>query len=199
MFAFRAHQGLADESSIEVVLTPGSALKNKIRVKAAGILTAMLGASAVTEAKLGSAVAAGLTVGAIAAKVLATTQLEALLSGGAQATAIAMNAGDCILDIILYVGTAAGSACTLDVGLDAAAAVGSADPNGLIEAANCNAVGIYQTLNSVTDATEPTYVGDLLGDGPVTIAADGYITVVSSTDQSSSSFVGQLVVLYIPA
>ncbi len=199
MFAFRSHKGFCDEVSLETVVTPGSALKNKVRVKAAGILTAMLGASSVTESKLGSAVAAGLTVGAIAAKVLATTQLEALLSGGAQATAIAMNAGDCILDIILYVGTAAGGTCTLDIGLDGTAAVGSTDPNGLVEAANCNAVGIYRTAETVTDATEPTYVGDLIGDGPVTIAADGYITLVSSTDQSSSNFIGQLVVLYIPA
>ena len=197
-FAFGAHKELADDSTIEVVTTAG-ANKNKIRVKDGGLSAAKLASSAVTEAKLGSAVVAGLTVGAVAAKVLATTQLEALLSGGAQATAIAMNAGDCILDIILYVGTAAGSACTLDIGLDATAAVGSADPNGLVEAANCNAVSIYRTVDTVTDATEPTYVGDLIGDGPVTIAADGYITLVSSTDQSSSNFVGQLVVLYIPA
>ena len=192
LFAHKLIKGAMDDSSLEVNKEMG-------RIKAGGIGTSHVAASAITEAKAGSAVVAGLTTGLLAAKVLATTQLEALLSGGAQATAIAMNAGDCILDIILYVGTAAGGTCTLDIGLDGTAAVGSTDPNGLVEAANCNAVGIYRTAETVTDATEPTYVGDLIGDGPVTIAADGYITLVSSTDQSSSNFIGQLVVLYIPA
>ncbi len=51
-FAFGAHKELADDSSLEVVVTPGSALKNKLRIKAAGILTAMLADSSVTSPKL---------------------------------------------------------------------------------------------------------------------------------------------------
>ena len=190
-FAFGAHKELADDSSLEVS-------GEKVQIKASGVSTAKIADSAVTEAKAGSAVAAGITTGLVAAKVMATTQVEAACDGAAD-NLFAMKAGDCILDIVVYVGTAAGEAATLDIGLDAAAAVGSADPNGLMEAGNLNAVGIYRTLDTVTDATEPTYVGDLLGDGPVTIAADGYITCISSADESSSSLVAQIMVLYIPA
>ena len=181
VLASRAHKGLGDEVSIEVS-------SERVRVKDSGV----------TEPKLGSVTASGITTGAVCAKVIATTQLEALLDTTLN-NLFAVKAGDCILDVVCYVGTAAGEAATVDIGLDAAAAVGSADPNGLIEAANFNAVGIYRTLDTVTDATEPTYVGDLLGDGPVTIAADGYVVIDSSADESSSSFVGQIVMLYIPA
>ncbi len=190
-FAFGAHKELADDSTLEVS-------SEKVRIKDGGITAAKLGSSVVTEAKLGSAVASGITVGAIAAKVIATTQLEALLNTTLN-NLFAVNAGDCILDIILYVGTACGEAATVDVGLDAAAAVGSADPNGLLAAGNANAAGIYRALDTVTDATAPTYSGDLLDDGPVTIAADGYVVIDISADESSSSFVGQIVMLYIPA
>jgi hypothetical protein len=185
LFAHRligGSRGASDESSLEIS-------GEKVRIKDSGV----------TEAKLGSALVAGLTVGAIAAKVLATTQLEALLTGGAQATAIAMNEGDLILDVILCVGTAAGEAATLDVGLDATALGATADPNGFMEAGNLNAVGNYRIMDSVTDATEQTYIGALLGPGPQVVDADGYITLISSADESSSSFVGQLIVLYIPA
>jgi len=191
-FAFGAHKELVDDSTLEVYTG------DKVRIKDDGVTTAKIIDSAVTEAKAGSAVAAGITTGLVAAKVMAATQLEAACDGAAD-NLFLMAAGDCILDVILYVGTAAGEAATLDIGLDAAAAVGSADPNGLIAAGNLNAQGVYRGTDTVTDATAPTYQGDLLDDGPVTIAAAGYITCISSADESSSSLVGQVVVLYVPA
>lgn len=190
-FAFGAHKELADDSTLEVS-------GEKVRIKDSGITTAKLNDSAVTEAKAGSALAAGITTGLVAAKVIATTQLEALLDSSAN-NLFAVKAGDVVLDIILYVGTAAGSACLVVIGPDAAAAQGSADPNGCLVAANANAAGKYAVVDSVTDATAHTYSGDLMDDGPITIAADGYITLTASTNQSSSSFVGQVVMYYIPA
>ena len=169
-----------------------------LSLKDGGVSTAKLADSAVTEAKAGSALAAGITTGLVAAKVIATTQLEALLDTSTN-NLFAVKAGDVILDVILFVGTAAGSACTVDIGPDAAAAVGSADINGCLAAGNANAAGKYSVVDSVTDATAHTYSGDLMDDGPITIAADGYITIDSSTDQSASSFIGQVVMYYIPA
>ena len=190
VFAHKAIPGLGDDSSIEVN-------NEMVRVKASGISTAKVADSAITEAKLGSASASGITTGAIAAKVIATTQLEALLDTTTN-NLFAVKAGDVILDIILSVGTACGEAATVDIGPDLAAG-GTADPNGMLTAGNLNAAGKYRALDTVTDATAHTYSGDLLDDGPVTIAADGYITIDSSADESSSAFVGQITMLYIPA
>lgn len=191
LFAQRLIKGALDDSSLEVY-------KERGRIKASGIGTSHIADSAITEAKAGSAVASGITTGLIAAKVIATTQLEALLDTNTN-NLFAVKAGDVILNITLYVGTAAGSACTVDIGPDAAAAVGSADINGCLAAANANAAGKYSVVDSVTDATAHTYSGDLMDDGPITIAADGFITIDSSTDQSSSSFIGQVSMTYIPA
>jgi len=190
-FAFGAHKELADDSTLEVN-------SEKVRIKDSGVTTAKINDSAVTEAKAGLATVAGITTGLIAAKVIATTQLEALLDTSTN-NLFAVKAGDVILDVILTVGTAAGEAATVDIGLDAAAAVGSADPNGLLAAGNANAEGVYRGKDTVTDATAPTYQGDLLDDGPVHIAADGFVVIDSSADESSSSFVGQVTMLYIPA
>lgn len=190
-FAFGAHKELADDSSLEVS-------SEKVQIKASGVSTAKIADSAVTEAKLGSATASGITTGPVAAKVIATAQLEALLDTETN-NLFAVKAGDVILDIVLYVGTAAGEAATVDIGPDAAAAVGSADPNGCLAAGNLNAAGKYAVVDSVTDATAHTYSGDLMDDGPITIAADGYITIDSSADESASAFVGQVVMYYIPA
>lgn len=189
-FAFGAHKELADDSSLEVS-------SEKVQIKASGVSTAKIADSAVTEAKLGSATASGITTGPVAAKVIATAQLEALLDTETN-NLFAVKAGDVVLDVVLYVGTAAGEAATVDIGPDLAAG-GTADPNGFITAGNLNAAGKYSAVDTVTDATAHTYSGDLLDDGPVTIAADGYITIDSSADESASAFVGQVVMYYIPA
>jgi hypothetical protein len=191
LFAHKAIPGFGDDVGIEVS-------NEMVQLKDAGVKTAKVNDSAITEAKLGNATASGVTKGAIAAQVIATTELEVMLSS-AEFDMFAVKAGDVILDIICYVGTAAGSTCTVDIGLDADAAVGSADPNGLIEAADFNAVGIYKTCDTVTDATEPTYVGDLLGEGPVHVAVDGFVTITASHDLDSGAFTGQVVMKYIPA
>lgn len=190
LFAHKAIPGLGDDSSIEVN-------DEMLRVKDGGLSTAKLADSSVTEAKAGSALAAGITTGLVACKVIATTQLEALLDSSVN-NLFAVKTGDVILNMTLYVGTAAGSTCVVDTGPDTAAG-GSADPNGILTAANANAAGKYSVVDSVTDATAHTYSGDLMDDGPITIAADGFITIAASTDQSSSSFVGQIVMYYIPA
>jgi hypothetical protein len=154
--------------------------------------------SGITAAKAGSAVVAGVTTGLVAAKVMASLQVEALLDTSTN-NLFAVEEGDVILDIVCYVGTAAGSTCTVNIGIDAAALGATTDPNGLIEAADFNAVGVYLTADTVTDATEPTYVGDVLGEGPVVVDADGYVTLTSSHDLDEGAYTGKIVMYYIPA
>lgn len=190
-FAFGAHKELADDSSLEVS-------SEKVQIKASGVSTAKIADSAVTEAKAGSALASGITTGLVAAKVIATTQAEALLDSSTN-NLFAVKTGDVILDIVCYVGTATGSACTVDIGIDATALGATADPNGFIAAANFNAVGKYSCVDSVTDATAHTYSGDLMDDGPTTVDADGYVTITASADLDEGAFVGQIVMYYIPA
>ena len=154
--------------------------------------------SGITAAKAGSALVAGVTTGLMAVKVMATTQVEALIDS-AENNLFAVEAGDVILEIICYVGTASGSTCTVKIGLDAAALGATKDPNGFIASADFNAVGVYLAADTVTDATAPTYSGDLTDDGPTTVDADGYVLITSSHDLDSGSFVGQIVMYYIPA
>ncbi len=181
-FAFGAHKELVDDSTIEVYTG------DKIRVKDSGI----------TEAKAGSAVVAGVTKGLVAAQVMATAQVEALLDTTEQ-NLFAVKAGDVILEIVCYVGTATGSTCTVDIGLDAVALGATKDPNGFITAADFNSVGVYLINDTVTDATAQTYAGDLADNGPTTVDADGYVILTSSHDLDEGSYAGQIVMYYIPA
>lgn len=181
LFAHKLIPGALDDSSLEVNNEMG-------RIKDSGV----------TAAKAGLATVAGITTGLIAAKVIATTQLEALLDTTEQ-NLFAVEEGDVILEIIAYVGTAAGSTVTVDIGLDAAALGTTKDPNGFIAAADFNSVGVYTAVDTVTDATAPTYSGDLFDDGPVHVDADGYVLLTSSHDLDSGSYVGQVVMYYIPA
>lgn len=181
-FAFGAHKELVDDSTLEVYTG------DKVRVKDSGI----------TEAKAGSEVASGITTGIVAAKVMATAQVEALLDTS-ENNLFAVKAGDVILDIVCRVGTATGSTCTVDIGLDAIALGTTKDPNGLIAAADFNSVGVYLSEDTVTDATAPTYSGDLFDDGPVTVDADGYVILTASHDLDEGAYVGQIVMYYIPA
>lgn len=170
-FAFGAHKELVSGDFLKVT-------NNKVRV--------------------GNKAASGITTGLVAAKVIATTELEALLDTN-ENNLFAVNEGDVILEMVLYVGTACGESASLDIGLDAAALGTTKDPNGFITAGNLNAVGVYLAADTVTDATAPTYQGDLFDDGPVTVDADGYVLIDSSANESSSAFVGQIVMYYIPA
>lgn len=155
------------------------------------VTTAKINDSAVTEAKLGNAVASGISTGPVAAKVIASAQLEALLDGS-ENTLFAVKEGDVILEVRLIVKTAAGGACTVDVGPDADVDGSTKDADGLLINADANSVGHYTSHDT-------TYDGADLVDGPFTVQGDGNILITSSSDQSSSSFVGQLVMMYMPA
>ena len=58
-------------------------------------------------------------------------------------------------------------------------------------AADANAAGVYSARNG-------SYDGEYMREGGKLVAADGNLTVTSSTDQSSSSFVGAAWVMYVP-
>jgi hypothetical protein len=139
---------------------------------------------------LSSSVASGITTGSIASKTIATAQLEALLDTNTN-NLFSLNAGDTVLEIQIIVGTAAGAACTVDVGLDGTAAA-VADTDGIIVDADANAAATYSS-------DDATYTGALLTADVVKAAAAGNVTITSSSDQSASSFVGWARMYYIPA
>ena len=98
---------------------------------------------------------------------------------------------DIVVAIEVRVGTASGAAQTIDVGWNAAAGGGVADPNGFVIAANSNAAGSYNTNDPAY-----TYTGTLL-DNEVTAAANvanGYITVTSTADLTASAFAGYMLI-----
>lgn len=134
---------------------------------------------------------AGITTGPLCCKRWNTTQLEALLDGTEQEI-MAVNQGDVIVRVTLVVGTAAGATCTVDIGLDATADGSSKVADGLLKDADANSAAIYRS-------DDATYAGDYSAAGFKTVAAAGNILLTASTDQSSSNFVGELIVEYLPA
>jgi hypothetical protein len=136
---------------------------------------------------LGGVTAAGLSKGAQAAQYLASPQLELLLNTVSN-NLFAVKAGDVILGLDFVCHTAAGAACTVDVGLDAAAIGGVADVDALAVDFDANAAG--ETRSGGTAA--------LYRHGFV-VAADGYVTIQSSADEHASAFVGTIAMRYIPA
>ena len=132
----------------------------------------------------------GITTGMVHCKRIATAELELLLDTGTN-NLFAVKGGDLILQIVFCTETAAGAVCTVDIGFDVTAAVGAADTNGWIEAADANAAGQYST-------TDDTYDGTYVEEGGTIVAADGNVTITSSNDRSASAFVGGCYMLYIP-
>ena len=147
--------------------------------------------SAITEAMLGSETAAGVTTGAVACQRMASAELEALLDGSTN-NLFSVNEGDVVLKVVLCTQTAAGSAGTVDIGFDSEADGSAADEDGWIVDADANAAGQYST-------EDDTYDGAYVNEGGRAAAADGHVTITSSADVSSSSFVGGAWMLYIPA
>ncbi len=134
----------------------------------------------------------GITVGSVATKIIATTQLEALLDT-IENTLFAMKTGDIILNVALIVGTAAGSVCVVTIGTDVDLDGTTKDVDSLLKAGNANATGIQEAMDVAA-----THRGADLAAGPFVCDDDGNVTISSSTDQSSSSFVGSCVLTYIP-
>lgn len=147
--------------------------------------------SNITEAKLGSATASGITTGPVACKVIASAELELLLDTN-ENTLFALKAGDLVLEVGLIVGTAAGAACTVNIGPDATLRTAGKDVNGFAAAFDANAAAGYST-------NDATYTGAVLTAGAFIADADGNVLIESSSDQSASAFVGWLYMYYIPA
>jgi len=163
------------------------------KIADSAVTEAEIADSAVTEAKLGNAVADGITTGALAAKVIASAELELLLDTS-ENDLFAVKAGDEILAVKLIVQAAAGNACTVTVGTDAAVDGTTKDVDSLLKAGDANATGIQSS-----DDVAGTYLGDDLAFGSFTVQGDGNITISASSDQHDSSFVGKIVMIYIPA
>ncbi len=136
--------------------------------------------------------AGGVTVGNVACKIIDSATIEALLDTN-ENDLVAMNDGDIILDVVLINGTAAGGACTVTIGTDVDLDGTTKDVDSLLKAGDANATG-YQAASDVA----ATYIGADLEAGPFVCDDDGFITISASTDQSSSSWVGSIVIMYIP-
>ena len=154
-----------------------------------GVITSITDRRSVV--KSGTVVDSGITTGGVHCKRIASAELEALLDTG-ENNLFALKAGDIILKLVFNVGTAAGGACTVNIGLDADADGSSKDVDGFLVAADANAAGQYST-------EDDTYDGAYVNPGPKAADDDGYAIIQSSSDQSSSSFVGGAYMLYIPA
>lgn len=139
-------------------------------------------------AELDGATAAGIHTGPICAKRIASAELELLLDT-VENNLFAVGAGDRILELVFNVETAAGAACTVDFGFDAAADGSAKDENGWIEAADANAAAPYSS-------TDATYDGVYVLPGKVAAAA-GNVIITSSSDQSTSAFTGECYVIYM--
>ena len=139
------------------------------------------------------------TEGVVCAKYVPLADLLTALYTAQVNPIIRMKKGDAILDVIVSVGTAAGTAAVLDVGIDVDVDGTTADPVALITDANLNAVGVYSTQESVTDATEPTYNGTDSVNGLYVCEGDGWLTCTNSTDlKATTALVGYIKVIYMP-
>ena len=138
-----------------------------------------------------SVTASGITSGQVAAKTIASAELEALLDTSTN-NLFSVKSGDVILEVRIAVGTAAGAACTVDIGTDADVDGSAADVDSLLAAADANAAENYTSYS-------PTYAGADSVKGHFISQGDGYVTIKSSTDQSGSAFVGTATMFYIPA
>jgi len=151
----------------------------------------MTNAGAVSVVKGTSSTASSTTTGMIMAKHMTSAQLKPLLDNTTN-NLFPVSAGDIVLEIKFWTQTPAGGACTVDCGPDATARAAGADGNGILSAADANVAGPYSS-------NDGTYDGALQAFGGFEVDASGYITILSSTDQSGSAFVGGVTMYYISA
>ncbi len=163
----------------------------EVVVDGSGIITNIVDRRTVVQKTHGGGITSGITSGLVAVKHIATATLEALLDTVTN-NVFAVNAGDTVLKIVFGVKTAAGGACLVDVGFDANADGSGADTNGWIILGNANTIGAYASDNANYDGTYGKESGRV-------VAANGFVTITSTTDQSASSFVGGCYMLYLPA
>lgn len=147
--------------------------------------------STITVDKLSGSTTANISTGPLAVKVINSTALKALLDTSTN-TLVALNDGDIVVEAVIHVKTAAGESCTVTIGTDADVDGTGADVDSLLVDADANSAGSYSS-NVVT------YDGDDLASGPFTAQGAGNLTITSSADESSSSFVGEARIYYIPA
>jgi len=161
----------------------------EVAVNASGVITDITDRRTAVHKLFSSGVTSGVTTGLIMVKSANSATVKALLDTATN-NLFAVNANDFILKIVFCTGTAAGATCVVDIGLDAAAGSG-ADLDGFIIDANANAAG-------VASSEDNTYAGVYADQGGKLVAANGYVTIDSSTDQDSSSWVGAVYMFYIP-
>ena len=169
------------------VTTSGGAVSAIVDVRGQHVLTAFghpVGIDALVGVESG-----GVHGGALACKRRASVELKALLDGNSN-NLFTVKSGDRVLGVEFLVKTAAGAACVVDVGFDAAADGSVADADGWIVGADADSAGFY---GSSDDGYDGIYVL-----GGKAAAAAGNVTVTSSSDQSASGFEGQIVIWYLP-
>ena len=177
----------ANHVRLAQVTTSGGAVSAIVDVRGQHMLTAFghpVGLDALVGVETG-----GVHGGALACKRIASVQLKALLDGNTN-NLFNVNSGDRVLGLEFLVKTAAGAACTVDIGFDAAADGSGADADGWVVGADGNSVGFY---GSNEDSYDGVYVL-----GGKAAAAAGNVTLTSSSDQSSSGFEGQVIMWYLP-
>jgi len=169
------------------VTTSGGAVSAIVDLRGQHLLTAF-GHPVGVDALVGVE-SSGVHGGALACKRLASVQLKDLVDGNTN-NLFSVNSGDRVVRVEFLVKTAAGSACTVDIGFDVTADGSAADTDGWIAGADANSVGLY---GSSDDSYDGVYVL-----GGKTAAAAGCVTITSSSDQSSSGFEGQVIMWYMP-
>ena len=142
--------------------------------------------------QIGAVTSGGITTGAVVVKVIEASELKALLDGNTN-NLFTVRAGDMILGVRLVVETAAGSACSVSIGVDADAGSAGADVDALLKNGDANATGIQ-----ASDEAGGSFCGDALSGGAFVVNDDGKITITASSDISSSGFIGRVVLWSLP-
>jgi hypothetical protein len=131
--------------------------------------------------------------GGLRVKIIESAELISMLDT-TSVNLVPMDSGDVILSIEFITATVSGAACTVNIGPDASIRTAGLDADGFIKTADANAKAVYQTFDPAQ-----TYTGDRIIGGYFVCDADGFIVIRSSTDQKASTFVGTVIVKYIPA
>ena len=160
----------------------------EVAVGATGLITGIVDRRPMLAIPTGST-QAGITTGGLHCKRIATTQLEALLSD-TTSNLFAVKGGDMITEVVFTTKTAAGSG-EVDIGMDAAAG-GGADTDGWIDGIDLT-VANKQWLSKSSDCD-----GAYAIEGGRVVAADGYVTITCTTDETGGTFVGGCYMYYIP-
>ena len=142
----------------------------EVTVDSGGNITDITDRRTMVGKLFGSGASSGVTGGVLVCKRVDSSTVEALLDTSTN-NLLAVNKDDVVLKVVMATGTAAGSACSVDIGLDAAAG-SPADADGFVNNANANSAG-------VASSEDNTYAGAYADQGGKVVVADGNITITS--------------------